>query len=265
MFSLEKAEQVLYDTLALLGESLEKMVLVGGWCPFLYAKYLWKIPIGNIPSTTDIDLGVRETGSLRYHPTVYERLSNQGYQMIPVFDGEPEPADFAFEEKVLSMKVEFLSSWDLSDDTTERFLGRKVACHRIEAFEVLLQNPTLELTFSHSDKPIMVRVPEPATYVYHKGITFIQRQNKDKLEKDLRYIFHVLEMCPDRDALIKKVAAWKGTDYFHMFQKNIKSYFGKAGAKGFQALRRQFAGTRDPRSLDREISMAFGPMLQQVR
>ena len=159
LFSLEKAEQVLYDTLALLGDSLDKMVLVGGWCPFLYAKYLWKIPIGNIPRTTDVDLGVRDTGSLQYNPTVYERLNNRGYQMIPIFDGEPEPMDFAFVEDALSMKVEFLSTWDLTDDTTERFLGRKIACHRIEAFEVLLQSPTLELTLPHSDKPIIVKVP----------------------------------------------------------------------------------------------------------
>lgn len=262
LFSLEKAEQILYDTLALLGESLNKMVLVGGWCPFLYAKYLWKIPIGNIPSTTDIDLGVRETGSLRYNPTVYQRLVNQGYEMIPVFDDEPEPMDFAFKEDALSMKVEFLSSWDLTDDTIERFLGGKIACHRIEAFDILLENPTLELALPHPEKPITVRVPEPATYLYHKGITFSQRKNKDKLEKDLRYIFHVLEMCPDRNALIRKLAGWKGTDYFHMFQKNLKAYFGKAGAKGFDALRRQFTGIRDPRSLDREISAAFDPILE---
>ena len=56
-------ESVLFEALISLGESAQKVVLVGGWCPYLYAKYLWKIPMQYLPRTTDIDIGVHETGS----------------------------------------------------------------------------------------------------------------------------------------------------------------------------------------------------------
>ena len=66
MANLKELEKGLFDTLTVLKEVLPEMVVVGGWCPYLYARYLWKKPIPDIPSTTDIDLGVLETGSKRF-------------------------------------------------------------------------------------------------------------------------------------------------------------------------------------------------------
>lgn len=55
---MSKAESVLFQVLSDLKEYLENLTLVGGWVPYIYAKYLWKeikvMPVG----TVDIDIGV---------------------------------------------------------------------------------------------------------------------------------------------------------------------------------------------------------------
>ena len=63
MSDFQTMEKGFLDTLLAIEDSLDKIIIVGGWCPYLYAKYLWRKEIRNIPTTTDIDLGVLETGS----------------------------------------------------------------------------------------------------------------------------------------------------------------------------------------------------------
>ena len=63
MADLKQLEKGFFDTLTVLKDVLPEMVVVGGRCPYLYALHLWKKPIPDIPTTTDIDLGVLETGN----------------------------------------------------------------------------------------------------------------------------------------------------------------------------------------------------------
>ena len=94
MSSHSEIEKSFLATLADLEDILDKILVVGGWCPFLYAKYLWKIPMENIPRTTDIDFGVWETGSVRYEPTVYARLLAAGYETEPYSSTDTNQVEF---------------------------------------------------------------------------------------------------------------------------------------------------------------------------
>jgi len=51
-------EKLLVKVINDLADFLPYLVLVGGWVPYIYAKYVWK----NVPNltvtTTDIDFGV---------------------------------------------------------------------------------------------------------------------------------------------------------------------------------------------------------------
>ena len=54
---LDKSESIFFDVLEDLKDYLPDLTLVGGWVPYVYAKYIWK----NVPnlavSTSDIDFG----------------------------------------------------------------------------------------------------------------------------------------------------------------------------------------------------------------
>ena len=89
-------EKGFLDTLAAIEDGLDKIMIVGGWCPYLYAKYLWRKEIPNIPTTTDIDLGVLETGSLRFDRTIFDKLLAAGLAVERIYDEEPLPIEFVY-------------------------------------------------------------------------------------------------------------------------------------------------------------------------
>ena len=96
MSEFKKLEKGFLDTLVLLSEALPEIVIVGGWCPYLYARYLWKKAIPNIPTTTDIDLGVIETGSKRFEITIYDRLKESGLAIERIYEEEEVPIEFIY-------------------------------------------------------------------------------------------------------------------------------------------------------------------------
>ena len=64
MSDFQTMEKGFLDTLAAIEDGLDKIVIVGGWCPYLYAKYLWRKEIPNIPTTTDIFGDLQEAATL---------------------------------------------------------------------------------------------------------------------------------------------------------------------------------------------------------
>ncbi len=139
MSELEKLEKGFIETVEILKEYLPQMVIVGGWCPYLYARYLWERKIPNIPTTFDIDLGVLETGSKHFETTVYDKLKSAGLALERLYADEETPVEFIYKKSTVELKIEFITSFETSDDTLNRFLGSQLACNRIEAFELLLK------------------------------------------------------------------------------------------------------------------------------
>lgn len=164
MSEFKVLEDGFFKTLFAIESRLDRIVIVGGWCPYLYARYLWRREIPNIPTTTDIDLGVLETGPRRFDPTVYDRLKKAGLAVERIYDKEPEPIEFVYKKKEVELKVEFITSFETSDDTLNRFLGRPLACNRIEAFEILLEDP-IPLNLRHSGKSLRLSIPRPETFL----------------------------------------------------------------------------------------------------
>ena len=215
MSSQNDVEKGFLETLTSLNDVLDKIMVVGGWCPYLYAKYLWKIPHRDIPRTTDIDFGVWETGSLRHDPTVYSRLLSAGYETETYSSTDNGQVEFLCNTKDQKLKIEFITSYYVSDDTLQRFLGGQMACHRIEGFEILLQAKPLILDIKAGKKNLKVRCIPPAVYLYHKGITFVARSGQEKRDKDMLYIYYVLRYCPDAANLINHVITYQKDEEFY--------------------------------------------------
>jgi hypothetical protein len=249
--SKEIDESVLLNALASLGESRQKMVVVGGWCPYLYAKYLWKIPMQYLPRTTDIDIGVHETGSIRFSPTVYERMVKAGYIAERIYEDEPLPIEFIHKDGRIEVKVEFITSFEVSDDTLQRFLGSEMACHRIEGFDILLRTRPISLEVPYRKQTVKFNLLSPEIYFFHKGITFTGRASEEKRNKDMQYLYFMLKSCPKKQDFLNEVFKLKDHEYFHVFKDNILTYLGDVSCPGYPAL----AGM---------IGIGFGPGYKEI-
>lgn len=256
-------ERAFLDTLAGLSPELPRLVIVGGWCPTLYATYLWQKKIPNIPTTMDVDLGVTETGPKKFEATVYDRLKQMGLAMERIHEKDPEPIEFIYKEKNVEMKLEFITSFETSDDTLNRFLGKKLACHRIEAFEILLGNP-LTLHVNHPQRRLAVQVPRPELFLYHKGITFVSRSDSLKRDKDLFYVYFILRFSPDLQGLLDAVSRLKSHEYFGTFRKNLTDYLADPSRQGYLMLRPFVSRWVEERDINKEIEETFRGLLREI-
>lgn len=79
MNRIDQAEKTLFKVLDDLSEYLSYLVLVGGWVPHLYRKYLWQIESRLPHSTVDIDIGVIPPSKEYPDTTVYSKFHKLGY------------------------------------------------------------------------------------------------------------------------------------------------------------------------------------------
>ena len=242
---------------------LPEIVVVGGWCPYLYAQHLWKKPIPKIPTTTDIDFGVIETGPKRFDTTVYEKLKSAGYALERIYEGEETPVEFIYKKKAVKLKVEFITSFETSDDALNRFLGSQLACNRIEAFELLLKQ-TVTIPLKIGKEILSVKMPAPEIFFYHKAVTFVMRSAKFKRNKDLFYAYFILKFHPDRESLVKTLAGMKKDEYFRAFRENIREYLSDSSSPGYLILRPFLRGWIEEGKVNQEISEIFEPLLKII-
>ena len=261
MSDFQTMEKGFLDTLLAIEDSLDKIIIVGGWCPYLYAKYLWRKEIRNIPTTTDIDLGVLETGSRKFDRTIYDKLSAAGLAVERIYDNESQPIEFVYKEKEIEMKVEFITSFETTDDTLNRFLGSELACNRIEAFEILLEGPA-RINIKHLGKNLPLNIPKPETFLYHKAITFVMRSGEAKRDKDLSYVYFILKFCPDPKALIEALTRYKKHELFKSFRQNLKKYLSDVSKPGYVMLRPFVRRWVEEKKINQEIKEIFTPLLQ---
>lgn len=261
MADLKELEKGFFNTLTVLKDILPEMVVVGGWCPYLYALHLWKKPIPDIPTTTDIDLGVLETGSKRFEKTVYDRLKSAGYALERIYADEETPVEFIYEKRAMKLKVEFITSFETSDDTLNRFLGSKLACNRIDAFELLLKQ-TVAISLEVGGEILTIKVPRPEIFFYHKVITFVMRSANFKRDKDLFYAYFILKFHPDKEELLRRLADLKKDDYFHVFQENFKEFLSDYSSPGYLILRPFLRTWMEERAINQDIQAAFSDVFK---
>lgn len=206
---------ILLKVLRDLEDFLPHLVLVGGWVPFLYSRYLWKGVPQEPVMTKDIDFGFKET-PYSGKETVTDRILKKKYGEHHVRLGH----DFPFvpiaeiKSKGLKFEVEFITPPHTSQDVKNRLIGRGILINEIEFFDILLAK-TIRLRV----EGLHVLVPDPASFVFHKLLTFSKRRGLDKRRKDLYYAYFVLLINPQREILSKEI---QGLIRTHPIGKQVK-------------------------------------------
>ena len=72
--TLSPYETAFYETLQALGnEHLKNLIVVGGWCPYLYARHVWRREAPEI-MTMDIDFAVKKMSPDLFFVLVYKKM-----------------------------------------------------------------------------------------------------------------------------------------------------------------------------------------------
>lgn len=226
-------------TLWILKDYLPVIVIGGGWAPFVYHQYF----LGNTSHepirTRDIDLMVPRTVPVIGKKTVDQVLVEAGFEAV--FKSRDIPPVVHYEGNIENMDVEIEFLVDQTGSNPEIVLEVQKGLHAeaLRFISIVIENVT-EVTIDAAviagqSSPLIVKIPTPAAYMFHKGLVFRRRKDPEKKAKDLYYIFDILtgssQIMPaildDFDQLSEKYPAW-----FKTFIGNLHLYFETTDSEG---------------------------------
>jgi len=227
--NLERIKTVFFNVLEDVRDYLPDLTLVGGWMPYIYSNFIWKTSIRNPVTTVDIDFGVDQSATGDYSKTIFETLSSLGYKerhlnmdrMFPVV---------LYKEKIL---VEFITYPSVDIKAIEKMVGREIQINKIDKFDFLLKHRiSINIQVEKKNKGYLINCPKPSAFLYHKGATFIDRENKEKQAKDLYYMYFILRYAPDIDLILKEISQYRERKYLMSVLDNINKFFERVSSQG---------------------------------
>lgn len=225
--NLEKIEAIFFSVLEDISDYLPDLTLVGGWMPYIYSNYLWKTTVRNAVTTVDIDFGVDQSVIKDYSKTIFETLSGLDYKerhfrmdrMFPVV---------LYKEKV---PVEFITYPSVDIKSIEKMVGQQIQINKIEKFDFLLKH-RIEINIQSKKKSYSLNCPKPSAFLYHKGATFIDRENKEKQAKDLYYMYFILRYAPNIEEILKEVSQYREKGRLPSVIDNVNKFFERVSSPG---------------------------------
>jgi hypothetical protein len=226
-------------TLWILRDYLPVIVIGGGWVPLLYYHYLLADKSREPVRTRDIDLLVDIQVPVVGDKTVDRLLLEAGFKTK--FKSSDTPPVIHYEGTIdgEEVEIEFLTDQrgPREDIVIEVQKGlhaealRYISIPISHAIEVTID----DFLIGGEYHPLSVKVPSPEAYIFHKGLIFERRKDKQKKAKDLYYIFDILANCPELKERI--IEGLKGFDkeypsWFSRFMKNLQKNFSDLTADG---------------------------------
>ena len=224
-----KELELLLKVLDDLHDFLPFLVLVGGWVPYLYARYLWK-GIRHEPLTTvDIDFGFKNAPD-RTTETIADRVRKKHYgeHHLSMDRSNPFVPVVRMRKGDLKADVEFITSLETPEAIKKKLVGQEIKINEIKDFDILLDSP---IRIDVEGRKI--NIPKPSIFTFHKLLTFTQRERPDKQQKDLYYAYYVLFFSPEKEQLAREISVLMTKfKQGQAVKKNIEQYFPDIYAKG---------------------------------
>jgi len=225
---IENIESIFFKVLEDLKDYLPDLTLVGGWMPYVYSKFLWNNLEVKLITTTDIDFGI-DSDKMKVHPrTIFELLSTLDYkERHPEMD-KMYPVVLYKEGKV---RLDFIAAPKIKNEIIEKLVGSQIDINKIDKFEFLLEHKII-IEVKDKKKVYKINCPKPSAYLYHKGATFIDREDEQKQAKDLHYMYFILRYAPDIDTILKEIIQYKKKGYLKEVSQNLDKYFERKTSQG---------------------------------
>ncbi|MFC1461052.1 GSU2403 family nucleotidyltransferase fold protein [Verrucomicrobiota bacterium] len=153
---------------------LEKVMLVGSWCIFLYEDYFDEKTILPVLRTTDVEFLFPVPFDLERKTDLYELLKDLGF----VLDYKGEQGYMIFQHPDLSL--EFLApARGRESDKPVPIEQLGINAQALRFMDALARNP-IQMRFDDTT----VTVPHPVDFALHKLLIAGRRKEKAKAEKD---------------------------------------------------------------------------------
>jgi hypothetical protein len=149
-----------------LSDFMPYLVIVGGWVPYIYAKYIWKNVPNMAVTTGDIDFGVGAQ-DFKGKDTVSSRVQKLDYGERHVSMDRPFPFVPIVKDAAGDVKaeVEFITDPKISKDAVNKIMGTAIKINKIKYFGLLL-NSVITVKMENKD----IRMPTEAMFTFHKPI-----------------------------------------------------------------------------------------------
>lgn len=251
-------ETLLIKVIDDLADFLPYLVLVGGWVPYIYAKYIWK----NIPnlavSTADIDFGIgNKEFKGKDSVASYVRKLGYGERHISMDRLTPFVPVVKDSSGTLKAEVEFIVDPKVSKGIREQVIGSEIKINEIENFGILLEDLVVAAVKGHE-----VRLPSESLFVFHKMLTFVQRENKEKFKKDLYYAYYMLRFSPKKEILTSQVRSLiKDKKQGRRVIFNLRKYFSSIDSPGPVLVEQENGPDAYIHDLRKDIFERFGKLI----
>jgi hypothetical protein len=176
---------------------LDRLVLAGGWVPYIYSR-VYGVGLHRDPLITrDIDLVISRRGFIDSVPPLDKAIVAAGFRHEFASLDNPPVVKYVKElDGTIEVEIEFITDAPGQREGTVK-IG-SVNAQSLRHVGLLLEEPwEVNLNSIGFDRELIVRVPRPAAYVLHKSLIAGRRRHKKRTAKDLYYIFYTLESFPD--------------------------------------------------------------------
>lgn len=231
------------QTLICIRDYLSVIVIGGGWVPLIYYHYLLKDKTKHPIRTKDIDFMVKHRVPVIGDRTIDTLL--QDADLKPVFRSMDNPPVVHYEGNIQGddVEIEFLTDLTGSDDTLVIKVQKGLNAVALRYISLITDNTIdVEIDDLPTDSPhesLIVKVPHPGAYIFHKGLIFDRRKTREKKAKDLYYIFDILVNCGEiEDQILNELKGLKSahTAWFKKMIANMETYFSEATSEGVNML-----------------------------
>jgi hypothetical protein len=236
-------EKLLIKVIDDLADFLPYLILVGGWVPCIYSKYIWPFRLNNsssgeiftqrhfipVVTTTDVDFGISVV-SYPGEESIADRVRRLGYgerhvsmdRLVPFV---PIVKDANGD---LKAEVEFITDPKVPKKIINKVVGQEIKINEIKHFGLLLSSITIAKMGARE-----IQIPTESMFVFHKLLTFVDRENKEKLRKDLYYVYYMLRFSPKKEQLADDVVQLiKKQKEGKQVKENLEDYFDSVDSKG---------------------------------
>ena len=246
---MSRLDPVLAHGLAAIEPYLDVVVVAGGWVPHIYELLYDATTAGRSPRTRDIDLAVPRSVPVRSQ-SIDELLKAADFRCEFHSLDSPPVTKYVATQGEDEIEIEFITDAPGSSEAAV-MVQPDLTAQELHYVGLMLDGPwPVDLGgLTDGDVDWTILVPRPGAFVFHKSLVFKNRRDRLKAEKDLYYIFFVLDTFPEWrqaiDAELERLAAQKPA-WFKKSLKNLSAMFHSPGANGIDALLNQKPPTAFP-------------------
>ena len=225
---------------------LDDMVIAGGWVPYLFAAHEQPSAEAVALKTRDLDIAVSRQVPER-EKSIDQLLGEAGFTCEVRSLETPPVTAYVATHAGDELEIEFITIAKGSGEGV-RSVQSGLTAQELRYVDLLLTNKwflPLDI-LSEGELEGCVWVPTPAAFIFHKGLVYKKRADPLKREKDLYYIFYVLDGFRAWHQWMRsempKLAATSPT-WFRRCLRDLETAFEAPDSPGIDALLHQRAST----------------------